>query len=152
MKRHHHALCVLLILVLAGCGDTTESVAPVPDTASGGTPIVDMIIDAMVDVDEDTTEDTTDVVEDVDDDDTDDLSMDTVSVDVEDTPDMSSPDITDTMDDVDTMDAVEMSDMEDMGMVEPPFVPPARILFIGNSFTFQGPVPTIVDQLANDAG
>ncbi len=33
-----------------------------------------------------------------------------------------------------------------------PVEPPTRILFIGNSFTFGGPVPAIVDALANDAG
>lgn len=35
---------------------------------------------------------------------------------------------------------------------EPQFEPPRRILFIGNSFTLGGPIPTLVDQLANDAG
>lgn len=34
----------------------------------------------------------------------------------------------------------------------PQLDPPARILFIGNSFTFGGPVPAVVDALANDAG
>lgn len=34
----------------------------------------------------------------------------------------------------------------------PPPAPPARILFIGNSFTFGGPVPAVVDALADDAG
>jgi len=34
----------------------------------------------------------------------------------------------------------------------PPFEPPASVFFIGNSFTFGGPVPTIVEDLAIYAG
>ncbi len=43
-----------------------------------------------------------------------------------------------------------LDESDDLGPVLPPA--PLRILFIGNSFTFGGPVPTIVDILANDAG
>ncbi|MBX3269120.1 MAG: hypothetical protein KF729_02595 [Sandaracinaceae bacterium] len=34
----------------------------------------------------------------------------------------------------------------------PPFEPPASIFFVGNSFTFGGPIPTIVEDLAAYAG
>lgn len=46
----------------------------------------------------------------------------------------------------------DVPDAEPPDAAPPPVDPPARVLFIGNSFTFGGPVPTIVDRLANDAG
>jgi hypothetical protein len=50
----------------------------------------------------------------------------------------------------DTGDTSDTGDTGDTGEVEP--FEPELILFIGNSFTFGGPVPDIVDLLANDAG
>lgn len=73
-------------------------------------------------------------------------------------PDVDGSDLTDAGDasdlgnDSDGRDLAEDGvDAGDAGTPEP-FVVPERILFIGNSFTFQGPVPTVVDVLANDAG
>ncbi|MCA9610023.1 MAG: hypothetical protein KC619_30715, partial [Myxococcales bacterium] len=34
----------------------------------------------------------------------------------------------------------------------PPFEPPLSMFFVGNSFTFGGPVPTLVEDLASYAG
>ena len=51
-------------------------------------------------------------------------------------------------------DAASLSDAAsdpDAASIPDAFVPPEHILFIGNSFTFYGPVPTIVDLFANDA-
>ena len=48
-------------------------------------------------------------------------------------------------------DAASDADGVDAGPPPPP-PEPLRIAFIGNSFTFGGPVPDIVDTLANDAG
>ncbi|MBW2258162.1 MAG: hypothetical protein JRI25_26670, partial [Deltaproteobacteria bacterium] len=50
----------------------------------------------------------------------------------------------------DTSDTSDTADSSDTGEVES--FEPGRILFIGNSFTLGGPVPDIVDLLANDAG
>ena len=51
-------------------------------------------------------------------------------------------------------EADSQDDSVDESDVQEPIAPPdpLRILFVGNSFTFGGPVPTIVDILANDAG
>lgn len=52
---------------------------------------------------------------------------------------------------VESSDAISESS-DAMNAPPPAFPVPARILFIGNSFTFGGPVPAVVDALANDAG
>ncbi|MBW2258176.1 MAG: hypothetical protein JRI25_26745, partial [Deltaproteobacteria bacterium] len=60
-------------------------------------------------------------------------------------------DTADSTDDTgDTGDTGDTSDTGDTGDIES--FEPGRILFIGNSFTLGGPVPDIVDLLANDAG
>ena len=58
----------------------------------------------------------------------------------------------DTIEIVEVFEVVEDLDLasEETEPVPPP--EPLRILFIGNSFTFNGPIPTIVDEIANDAG
>lgn len=135
--RPHRALLLLLLALLAaiatGCTTTSET-APSPDATTAP----------------DDLSSTLDV--------TDDLPPDASAEDAaRDLPDLADDTGVDPGDSSVSEDAVELADVSDASdTTEPPPPPPPpeplRILFIGNSFTLGGPVPTIVDQLANDAG